>query len=63
MAEKFHQIDGSHQTTNLGSSENVMQANSKKSTLRPIVFKPQKVKENILKKPEEISTLLVEGQG
>lgn len=52
MAEKFSQMDDGHQTTNLGSSENTVQANCKKSALRYIILKLQKIKdkEEILSK-------------
>lgn len=50
MAEKFSQMDDRHQTTNLGSSENTVQANCKKSALRYIILKLQKLKEEILSK-------------
>lgn len=45
MAEKFSQMDDRHQTTNLGSSENTVQANCKKSALRYIILKLQKIKD------------------
>ena len=51
MAETFPQIDDSHQTTNLGSTENAMQANFKKCVLRHSILKLQKkTKEKILSK-------------
>lgn len=45
MAEKFSQMDDRHQTTNLGSSENAVQANCKKFALSCIILKLQKIKD------------------
>lgn len=50
MADKFSQMGDGHQTTNPGSSEDTMQANSKKSALRYIILKLQKIKDKVLSK-------------